>query len=77
MPRISSNPITMEEVQATKMSNLQMDRVVGMEELMGEDGNFEENGTHDNLLTEQCSGIVRVVEKTSTWGTTVCCKLLK
>ena len=50
MPRISSNPITMEEVQAAKMSNLQMDRMVGMEELMGEDGNFEEYGAHDNLL---------------------------
>ena len=50
MPRTYSNQITMEGVQAAKMSSLQMDRMVWMEELMGEDGNFEEYGAHDNLL---------------------------
>ena len=57
MPRISSNPITMEEVQVAKMCNLQMEGVLGMEELMGEDRNFEEYGAHDNLLRHcACSG---------------------
>ena len=61
-----NNPITMEELQAAKMSNLQIDHVVGMEELIGKDGNFEEIGA-SQMIT--CSGIVHAVEKNPTWGT--------
>ena len=44
-----------------KSCNLQMDHVVGMEELIGKDGNFEEIGA-SQMIT--CSGIVHAVEKT-------------
>ena len=44
MPRISANPITLAEIQAAKRSNMELDQVAGMEELLGEDGIFEEFG---------------------------------
>ena len=46
MPRIALNPLTTEEMQFAKMSNMLMDKVEGMEELMGEDGTFEECGAN-------------------------------
>ena len=42
MPQISTNPITFEEVQAAKLQVLHMDPVDGLQDLIGEDGEFEE-----------------------------------
>ena len=56
MPRIALNPLTMEEMQFAKMSNMQMDKVEGMELLMGEDGTFEEFGANQiEDSTSSCS----------------------
>ena len=66
MPRISTNPLTTEGVPVAKMSNLQMDHMVGMEEqeLMGEDGNLEENGNSDNLLRySACCDVLEISEE--------------
>jgi hypothetical protein len=46
MPRIALNPLTTEEMQFAKMSNMLMDKVEGREELMGEDGTFKECGAN-------------------------------
>ena len=56
MPRIALNPLTTEEMQFAKMSNMLMDKVEGMEELMGEDGTFEEFGDNQTeSSTSSCS----------------------
>ena len=50
MPRISMNPISMEEVQAAKTHSLQLDPVEGLEELVDEDGLSEEGPDDENCV---------------------------
>ena len=53
MPRIALNPLTMEEMQFAKMSNMQMDKVEGMEELI--------DGVNDNELKRPpCARIMKM-----------------
>ena len=42
MPKISHLPLTFEDVQTPKVLNLQFDPHEGIDDLMGEDGPFEE-----------------------------------
>ena len=51
MQRISMNPISMEETQAAKAHNLQVDLGKGLEELMDEDGFSEENPEVEDPLS--------------------------
>ena len=44
MSRILGNPITFEEIESAKKSNLKFGEVAGLEELLGEDGLFKKNG---------------------------------
>ena len=47
MPRILGNPITFEEIECAKKSNLKFGEVNGLEELLGDNGLFEEYGVAD------------------------------
>ena len=47
MPRILGNPITFEEIECAKKSNLKFGEIVGLQELLGDDGLFEEYGVAD------------------------------
>ena len=47
MPRILGNPITFEEIESAKKSNLKFGEIAGLEELLGYDGLFEEYGVAD------------------------------
>ena len=38
------NPITFEEIESAKKSNLKFGEIAGLEELLGDDGLFEESG---------------------------------
>jgi hypothetical protein len=44
MPRILGNPITFEEIESAKKSNLKFGEIERLEELLGDDGLFEEFG---------------------------------
>ena len=44
MPRILGNPITFEEIESAKKSNCKFGEIEGLEELLGDDGLFEEYG---------------------------------
>jgi hypothetical protein len=47
MPRILGNPVTVEEIECAKNSNLKFGEVAGLEELLGDNGLFEEYGVAD------------------------------
>ena len=42
MPRILGNPVTFEEIEWAKKSNLKFVEVAGLEEPLGDDGLFED-----------------------------------
>ncbi|MCP4996265.1 MAG: hypothetical protein GY934_21195, partial [Gammaproteobacteria bacterium] len=54
-PMIPANPITLEEIQQAKMNNVLLNHQEGLEELMAEDGTFEEYGVADIKDVTTCT----------------------
>ena len=58
MSRILGNPVTFEEIECAKKFNLKFGEVDGFEELLGNDGMFEEYGAFQEVLDHHLCSVV-------------------